>query len=358
MTAKTWRIAGINFDHFHMGDLLRHVAEHPHAEIVGVCDEQRDRLAEAVRNFSLRDDQVFTDYRQCLESTRPDAVILCPAAARHAEWVERVAEYGVPVFMEKPFAATLAEADRMIAAMERAGKMLCINWPLCFVPAYVTAHRLVQEGVIGEVREVHSYGGNRGPLYHGADKVELEPTAERKAASWFYKRDEGGGSMLDYLGYGTTLATWYMNNAAPLDVTAVTGGTAGLEVDEHSITIARYAFGLSKFETRWGTLTDPWTHQPLPKCGFVLKGTEGSIAAYDYESTLRVQTRQRPGGYDVAVDPLLPPRANPIQYFLHCLDSGEPLTGPLSPQVSRIGQQIVDTAYQSALAGRTLPLLP
>ena len=34
--SKTWRIAGINFDHFHMGDLLREVFNHPHAEIVGI----------------------------------------------------------------------------------------------------------------------------------------------------------------------------------------------------------------------------------------------------------------------------------------------------------------------------------
>ena len=29
-----YRVAGINFEHFHMGDLLRMVAEHPEAEIV------------------------------------------------------------------------------------------------------------------------------------------------------------------------------------------------------------------------------------------------------------------------------------------------------------------------------------
>ena len=37
--------------------------------------------------------------------------------------------------------------------------------------------------------------------------------------------------------------------------------------------VARYDLGLSKFETRWGTFTDPWTHQPQPKCGFVVVGT-------------------------------------------------------------------------------------
>ena len=56
----------------------------------------------------------------------------------------------------------------------------------------------------------------------------------------------------------------------------------GLEVDEHSITVARYAQGLSKFETRWGTFTDPWVTQPQPKCGFVITGTHGTISSYAY----------------------------------------------------------------------------
>ena len=48
---------------------------------------------------------------------------------------------------------------------------------------------------------------------------------------------------------------------------------------------------LSKFETRWGTFTDPWTLQPQPKCGFVIVGSEGTISSYDYEEVIRVQTR-------------------------------------------------------------------
>lgn len=355
--SKKWRVAGINFDHFHMGDLLRMVHEHPDAEIAGIADEFPERMAGAQQNFSLPDSAVFTDWRACLDKTRPDMVILCPASARHAEWTENVAEYGVPVLMEKPFAGSLAEADRMIAAMAATGAPLAINWPLCWVPSHATAYRLVREGLIGTVTDVHYCGGNRGPLYHGADKIELEPTPERKAQSWFYKRSEGGGSLLDYLGYGTTLGTWFMGNAKPIEVTAVTAGTPGLEVDEHSITIARYATGLSKFETRWGTFTDPWVHQPQPKSGFVLKGTDGTISSYDYEPVLRVQTREHPEGFDVPVDTLTAPHQNPVQYFLHCLATGAPVEGPLSVEISRIGQQIVDTAYESARQGRTLPLM-
>jgi predicted dehydrogenase len=351
------RVAGINFDHFHMGDLLRMAFNHPQVEIVGICDEDPARMRDAIRNFHIPPERVFTDVDACLEKSRPDFVILCPATARHAEYVERVAPFRVHLLVEKPFAASVAEADRMIAAARRYGVMLAINWPLRWMPGHATAHRLLSEGRIGELQEVHYYDGNRGPLFHGADKVELTPTPAMKRKSWFYKRKLGGGSLLDYLGYGTTLGTWFHGGRKPIEVTAVTDWPNGLEVDEHSITIARYACGLSKFETRWGTFTDPWTHQPQPKCGFVLKGTDGTISSYDYEPTVRMQTRRKPGGEVIRADRLRPPFQNPIQYFVECLRRERPPEGPLSPAISRIGQQIVDSAVLSAKLKRTVKLV-
>ncbi len=355
--SKKWRIAGINFDHFHMGDLLRQTSEHPNAEIVGICDEQPARLVDAQRNFSLTDAQVFTDYRACMEQTKPDIVILCPAASNHGDWVAKIAPFGTHIIMEKPFAGSLAEADAMIAAMQPHGKLLTVNWPLVWDAGQQTAHRLIQEGLIGEVREFHHQGGNRGPLYHGADKIEKEPSAAEKAASWFYSKAQGGGSLLDYMGYGTTLGTWHLGGRAPLEVTGVWDEPAGLEVDEHAVAIIRYSFGLSKSETRWGTFTDPWTHQPQPKCGFVLKGTDGTLSCYDYEPTVRVQTRARPEGYEIPVDPVQAPNRNPVEHVIHHLETGAPLIGPLRLDISRIGQQIVDTAFQSAQEKRTLKLV-
>ncbi len=354
---KTWKVAGIDFSHMHMGDLLGNVRDHPRAEIVGICDGRRDKMDAAIASLGINEDRVFRDYRQCLENTKPDLVILCPPTAEHALWVERVAPYNVHVFVEKPFAASLEDADRMIAAVKATGKQLVINWPLRWVPSHVTTHRLIHEGVIGDVLEVHYYDGNRGPLYHGAEKVDLEPTPEEKQRSWWYKQEAGGGSLRDYLGYGVTLGTWFNGGRRPIEVTSVMSGPPGLEVDEHSVTVARYDNGLSKFETRWGTFTDPWTHQPQPKCGFVVRGTGGTVASYDYEPTIRVQTAEQPQGFDQGVDELPEGKRNGVEYTLKCLQQGVPVEGPLSPEIARIGQQIVDTAIRSAAENRTVPLL-
>lgn len=352
------KIVGINFDHFHMGDLLRMVHEQPGAKIVGICDEDPARMQDAIRNFALSSDAVFTDYRRCLETTKPDLAILCPATARHAEYVEKVAPFGVHILLEKPMADSLEEADAMIRAVEATGKAMMINWPLVWYPSHRTARRLIDEGVIGEVREVHYYDGNRGPLYHLADKVEVseEEVQRRKPSSWFYKQASGGGSLRDYLGYGVTLGSWFHGGRSPIEVTTIVDQPEGLEVDEHSVTVARYSTGLSKFETKWGAFTDPWTHQPQPKCGFVITGSLGTISSYDGESTVRVQTKKRPEGEVLPVDQLSSPHRNAVEHFIHHLQTGEPLLGPLTPATSRLGQQIVDSAIQSAREKRTVKL--
>ncbi len=353
------KIVGINFDHFHMGDLLRMVFEHPTAEIAGICDEDPARMREAAASFAIPPERIFTDYRECLERTGAELAILCPATARHAEYVEKVAPFGVHILIEKPMAGSLAEADAMIRAMERMGRRLAINWPLAWYPSHRTARRLIEEGRIGRVTEVHYYDGNRGPLYHVADKIEVseEEVRRRKPESWFYKRESGGGSLRDYLGYGVTLGAWFHDGRKPIEVTTVVDEPAGLDVDEHSVTIARYEHGLSKYETRWGTFTDPWTLQPQPKCGFVIVGEAGTISSYDFEPTVRLQTRARPEGEDLPVDALPAPHRNPVEHVIHHLQTGAPLLGPLTPAMSRLGQQIVDSALLSAREKRTVTLI-
>jgi glucose-fructose oxidoreductase len=357
MKKRIWRIAGINFDHFHMGDLLRVAAEHPRVQLVGICDEDLGRMQPARAALGLSADQVFTDYRACLTRTRPDVVILCPAASRHGEWVSKVAPYGVHLIVEKPFAASLKEADAMVAAMP-ADRTLLINWPLQWVRAHQKAHQLITRGLLGDVLNVWHFGGNRGPLWHGAGKEKRtrEEVDAEKPHSWFYRKQSGGGSLLDYLGYGTTLGTWFQGGRRPLEVTAVVDRPQGLEVDEHSIVVARYAHGLSKFETRWGTFSDPWEIQPQPRCGFIVAGTEGTLSCYDYDEFVTVQACRRPRPHPVAAPRLRTPHRNPVEYLIHCLETGGTVEGPVSLSISRVGQEMVDAAVKSAASGRTVAL--
>jgi len=265
----TRKIAAISFDHMHMGDLLRMAHDHPDAEIAGIFDPDRRKMEQAIADFGIPEDRVFTDLDACMETVRPDLAILCAATADHADYAVRLASHGVHLLVEKPFAAATADARRMMAAMERAGSLMAINWPLVWVEAHVTA----------------------------------------------------------------------------------------IEVDEHSITVCRYARGLSRMETRWGTFTDPWTIQPQPKCGFVFVGNDGTLSSYDYEDHVTVQTRARPEPHRIPADSLGEGRRNPIEYVLDCIARESPIGGPLAPALCLTAQRIVDTAALSAHEKRTLELI-
>ena len=63
-------------------------------------------------------------------------------------------------------------------------------------------------------------------------------------------------------------------------------------------------------------------------------------------------------GREFPVDELPFEGSGPIAYFIDRLGKGLPPDGPLGVEIARKGQQIVDTAFASAEAGKTLPLFP
>lgn len=358
-STKRWKFAVIGLDHMHAGDFVRTIARSEHADLAGLWDSQPERLARVADDLGVAGEQRFLDVDRLRAETGFEIAVICSTTKEHAEWVRRLAAAGVHVIVEKPFATNLAEVDAMIGAASRAGVLLAVNWPLAWYPPHRTTRRLIGEGTIGAVREIHYYDGNRGPLRHLHDKKEVDPVreAEARRATWWYQAENGGGSLLDYLGYGTTLATWFRDGELPATVTAQVHVAPGDEVDEQSVVIAGFASGLSTFQTRWGTFTDPWTHQPQPRCGFIVVGSEGTISSFDYQDHVTVQTARHPEGVSVPVDRLEPENSNAVDHVTHVLDTGADLTGPLSVEVSRAGQQIVDSARESVRTGRTVALL-
>lgn len=361
MTERThpWRLAIIGFDHMHAGDFIRNILAHPRAQVAGTWDSDPDRMAAVAADFGLSAELQFADVDDLVAAADLEIAVICSTTRDHARWVEYFAARGVDVIVEKPFATSLAEADRMILAAERAGITLAVNWPLAWYPPHRTTHRLIEEGLIGAVTEVHYYDGNRGPLHHLHDKISIDGTSDRTAMreSWWYQAAAGGGSLLDYLGYGATLSTWFRNGELPSRITAMTHVVPGDEVDEQSVVIAAFPQGLSTLQTRWGTFTDPWTNQPQPRCGFVVVGTDGTIASFDYADHVSVQTREHPEGVRIPVDVLAPEDRNGIAHVIDVLENGRSLTGPLSWRIARSGQRIVDSAIASAAAQATIGLL-
>jgi len=339
----TYRVVGANFDQMHMNTNLEWARDHPDTEVVGVCDEAPRRstgsIGRAVTDLELPDDAVYSDLDRCLEATDPDIVVGCPRTAEHADFVERVVEYGIDALaVEKPMAVTLADADRMLDAVD--DELFVVNWPSTWDPVVHTVKRLVDQGTVGDVVEVQYYGGNAGAPPEG---------------SWFYEQPDGG-SMLDYLGYGATFSTWFRDGELPETVTAERHVPGDMAVDVQSSTVCRYDAGLATLQTTWRLLTNPWNVEPQPTKGYEVVGTEGAISTRERDVPVRVTTEERTEGYAVDPDALPDRYRNLIAYLVTCLDEGVDPEGPSDPEFCRAAHRIVATARESAEAGERLEL--
>ena len=102
--------------------------------IGGLCDLS-PRLLEAVgTEYAVPPERRFTDYRELVRSD-VDAVIVCPSSS-HAPPSIAAVEAGKHVLVEKPMCTTVAEAEAMVAAADRAGVLLQVAYMKRYDPAY------------------------------------------------------------------------------------------------------------------------------------------------------------------------------------------------------------------------------
>jgi predicted dehydrogenase len=70
---------------------------------------------------------LYADYRSLLDAGGVDAIVVCSPAGTHAEVVLAGLDAGLDVFVEKPMCITVADADAIIAARDRTGKIVQVG---------------------------------------------------------------------------------------------------------------------------------------------------------------------------------------------------------------------------------------
>jgi predicted dehydrogenase len=122
-----------------------------------VCGRDAARVAEAADRLGWAEAE--TDWRRLLERDDIDLIDICTPGDTHAEIAIAALDAGKHVLCEKPLANTVAEAESMAEAAERAaarGVRAMVGFTYRRVPAIALAQRLVAEGRIGEIRHVRA----------------------------------------------------------------------------------------------------------------------------------------------------------------------------------------------------------
>ena len=120
----------------------------PLAELAAICDVDSDLLRRRAAEWGV--EKTYTDFDDLLSDPDVDAVDVIAPHYLHAPMTIAALEAGKHVTVQKPMALTIADADAMIEASERAGKLLRVIDNYRFHPPFVRARQMLDSGIIGE----------------------------------------------------------------------------------------------------------------------------------------------------------------------------------------------------------------
>ncbi|MFC4000849.1 Gfo/Idh/MocA family protein [Prauserella oleivorans] len=264
--SQAWRTAHRFFD----------VPLTPRLVVLGGRDERRTR--EAADRFGWAD--VETDWRAVVERDDVDLVDICTPGDTHAPIALAALAAGKHVLCEKPLANTVAEAERMAEAAERARahgvrSMVAFNYRR--VPALALARRLVATGRLGQVRHVRA--------------VYLQDWLSDAAApmTWRLRREQAGSGALGDLGAHIVDAAQFVTGA---HITGVSGFTEtfvprrrGQDGAEEDVTVDDCAVFTARLSSGAVATFEATRYALGRKNGLRIEvnGSRGSLA-FDFES--------------------------------------------------------------------------
>jgi len=362
--ARKYRLGIIGFGHMHINNVAALYAAHPQVEWVACADTQplRPELRAAPYTREWNREHVmskagipraYEDYREMLQRERFDIIIVTCENAQHPDVVEACAAAGVNVCVEKPMAASLADALRMARACRAASTQLLINWPLTWSPAARQAKALLDEGAIGRVLQIKWRAGHQGPLgagvsHAGVSQGAAPMTGPERAATWWHQEAAGGGALRDFGCYGAMVARWYLGQpgVAAIGMKANLASQWG-DADDNGIMVVRFPEAMALFEGSWTTLD-----HGVPT-GPIVYGTQGTLVVEERDGKPVVRLERGHGERTIYTpEPLPAGRTNVAEEYIHHLETGEPLHPTLDVDLNLEAMAILDAGLRSTVSGK------
>jgi predicted dehydrogenase len=145
-----------------------------------VCSRSGERAGKVAASVG---GEVTLDLEDVLRDPEVDAVDVCVPTPLHREVTERALAAGKHVFLEKPIALTLDDADAIVDAAERSDRTLMVGLVLRFWPEYVELARRLAAGDLGRPLAISTH--------------RLSPPADWN--DWMADRSRSGGVAVDLL---------------------------------------------------------------------------------------------------------------------------------------------------------------
>jgi predicted dehydrogenase len=156
------------------------------ARIVAVCDSKASCARKIAKEWGV--EKVYTDYAKLLADPEIDLVELLVPHHLHADMTVQACQAGKHVSVQKPMAMNVAEADRMIAAAEKAGVVLRVYENFVFYPPNARAHQMIEAGEIGEPQMIR--------IHVGTGKSKTQWKVPLESWLWRFQDEKNSGGVL------------------------------------------------------------------------------------------------------------------------------------------------------------------
>lgn len=342
-----FRIGVIGLSHTHVHWIFGSL-DRGDFEIVGIVEPNLELAKRYASQYQFPMDRVYPTMDALFEAVKLDGVTAFGTIQDHLSIIEKAAPLGIHVMVEKPLAVSLSDARKMEALAKKHNIELLTNLETTWYPTNHKAYQLaVIDSVVGPLRKIIVNSGHKGPKKIGVDPEFLEWLTDPVA--------NGGGAITDFGCYGANLATWLMQGARPLSVTAIVDQYQpenNEKVDDEAIILLQYPETVAVIQASWN-----W---PIGRKDMELYGVDGVIVAqnrhdlnyrisegYDGYQETKMTLEERSYPYDDPFSLFAAVVREEIQlpsYDLSALDN------------NLIVMEILDAAIKSAQSGKTVQL--
>jgi predicted dehydrogenase len=171
-------IGVLSHAHGHVNTYCNEMKDYPDVELIATWDDNEERGRSASEAYGL---EFRRTPEEVVSDPNVDAVIISSETNRHADLVELATSHGKHILCQKPMATTLADCDRIIAAVENSGVKFSMAFQMRQDPVNQKIRELVHEGAVGRiamVRRRHSIGVLLNPDFvNGPTRWHIDPVA-------------------------------------------------------------------------------------------------------------------------------------------------------------------------------------
>ncbi len=284
------RIAIIGIEHIHAWNMFHEFDRYKdRIEWLGCADippAEGDIIESAesrkARNlFDCNELKLYGDYKELLD-TQPDLVIVCSSIKNYPRIVEETLGRNINTLIEKPMALTYEDGKRMYDAYKNSKAFFAVNWPVAWFPAFHKVKELIDAGAVGKALRMYY----RNPATFGPYDVGKYSTDEMLNMFW-YHHSMGGGSSMDYAGYGCMLATWMFGKPAESALGMRKNFLLKFsDVEDYTAYVLDFGEQSAIIEGSWSTVNNG----EIPT-GPVIYGSDGVIVSDRYNSKVKVYKR-------------------------------------------------------------------